>query len=112
MVYSSYKEYVTDIVDLVPPEVDDQFKKYLTDSLLLIAEDAWTDYLTGDRENYTLYDDELEMAWQKASHQQTQDMINKLVDLDLVQTGINKDGDIVYSITEDGKEYLKNNNSF
>lgn len=112
MKHQSYKMYVEDIVNLVPEEIDMEFKKYLTESLMPIAENAWTDYFIGDRENYMLYDDELELAWQKAAIEQTQDCINRLIDLDLIRSGVNENGDIVYSVSEEGIEYLKNNDSF
>lgn len=76
----------------------------------LIKEKAhlnWHFYLLGSRESYMFSDSELQELWDKASLDYLQTEINGLVDKGMLVAGINEEGEVVYSITEEGKKNLE-----
>lgn len=108
MNYASYEEYVNDIVSMVPSDVDDNFSDILKQYLLPVAEKYWTECLIGQRENYMLTEEDIDQAWNNTTMQIVEMTITKLSDLGLVNTGVNNNGEIVYSISNEGEEYIKN----
>jgi hypothetical protein len=108
MIHESYTEYLKEIIDLVPSDVDKPFIEILKETLLPIVIDRWTEYITGENETYYLSEEDLESAWKKASMTMTENSLRNLSELGLIKMGINEDGEILYSATEEGLEHIKN----
>jgi hypothetical protein len=108
MEHENYLEYLKEIIDLVPSDVDTTFIQALQEALLPIVKMRWADYETGETETYFLSEDDLADSWQKASFTITENALRNLSEFGLIKMGVNEDGEIVYSATEEGLEYIKN----
>ena len=117
MTHSSYLEYFLDLKNTfksgyegVQPEkeMDKDFEKIFLSLLMQTAKQAWSDYELSIRETYLLSERELEKVWADTTTESTNTMLEKLSNMGYITTGVNVNGDIVYSISEDGQEYLQN----
>ena len=117
MTHSSYLEYFLDLKNTfksgyegIQPEkeMDKDFEKTFLSLLMQTTKQAWSDYELSIRETYLLSESELEKVWSETAQENTNRMLIKLSDLGYITTGVNANGDIVYSISEDGQEYLQN----
>ena len=66
------------------------------------------EYLKGNRGGYEFTEEEVLDLWRQASDSYTQLVLNGLVDKGLVQVSVSDDGYLLYGLTEDGQEYVKN----
>ena len=116
MTHSSYLEYFLDLKNTfqsgyegVQPEkeMDKDFEKTFLSLLMETAKRAWSDYELSIRETYVLSESELEKVWSETAEENTNRMLSKLSDMGYITTGVNANGDIVYSISEDGREYIE-----
>ena len=116
MTHSSYLEYFLDLKNTfksgyegVQPEkeMDKDFEKTFLSLLMQTTKRAWSDYELSIRETYRLSESELEKVWSDTTEETLNNTLAKLSDLGFVTTGVNKDGNIVYSVSEDGREYLQ-----
>lgn len=87
--------------EVMPPELI----KYWCENVYSAAIKSYNDYLVGKRETFLLSENEMEEAYDKAGMSYTEDLLNGLLDKDMIQAGINKEGSIVYSLTEEGKKF-------
>ena len=108
MNHESYLDYLKDIIDLVPSDVDKPFIQALQEALLPIVKMRWSDYEAGEIETYFLSEDDLANSWQKASFTITENTLRNLSEFGLIKMGVNEDGEIVYSATKEGLDYIKN----
>ena len=117
MTHSSYLEYFLDLKNTFKSgyegvqqekEMDRDFEKTFLSLLMQTTKRAWSDYELSIRETYRLSESELEKVWSDTTEETLNNTLAKLSDLGFVITGVNKDGNIVYSISEDGQEYLQN----
>lgn len=113
-----YASTIRDII-LREPDIEDDpmpinLVKYWADNMYNACYDAYNNYILGKRDNYRLTDEESYEQYQKAGLQYTQELVDSLVDKDLLQVGVNPEGEIVYSATEKGmkatKQYELDNN--
>jgi hypothetical protein len=116
MTHSSYLEYFLDLKSTfqsgyegVQPEkeMDKDFEKTFLSLLMETTKRAWSDYELLIRETYLLSESELEKVWSDTTMESTNTMVEKLSNLGYITTGVNANGDIVYSISEDGREYIE-----
>ena len=116
MNYETYMEYFLDLKNTfqsgyegVQPEkdMDKDFEKTFLSNLLDKVKEAWYEYKSITRDSYLLTEEELEHVWNSSKEEMLSGMLARLSDLGYVKTGVNKDGDIVYSVSEDGQEYLQ-----
>ena len=77
---------------------------YLTQYIEDYVEQKWDRYLIGTEETFMLNDVEMEALFNKAGEQYAQDLINDLVDKDMLETYIGEDGEILYGLSELGKQ--------
>lgn len=119
MTHSSYLEYFLELKSTfqsgyegVQPEkeMDKDFEKTFLSLLMETTKQAWSEYELSMRETYLLSESELEKVWSDTIEDDLNKMLSKLSDLGYITTGINTNGDIVYSISEDGRDYLLNAN--
>lgn len=117
MTHSSYLEYFLDLKNTfksgyegVQPEkeMDKDFEKTFLSLLMQTTKRAWLDYELSIRETYLLSESELEKVWTDTTTESINIMLEKLSNMGYITTGVNVNGDIVYSISEDGQEYLQN----
>ena len=73
------------------------------------ADQTYADYIMGNRDSYLFDEVEMTTMFEVAKTNYIQNIINEMVDKDLLDVGIDENGDIVYSASEKGKEVLKNN---
>lgn len=79
---------------------------YWCEEIQICAEQFWGDYVIGKRDSYKFDEDEFTAAYNKAGIRYTEEIVDGLVEDGYVQMGIREDGEIVYSATDKGKEYL------
>jgi len=68
------------------------------------ANENWILYITGKRENFQFTLDEMEKLYNKANERYTNKAIESLLDKELIQCGIDINGEMVFSLTEKVKE--------
>ncbi len=73
----------------------------------ILADSRWMEYILGKRETYRFNADEVMDLYNKANERYVQEILNGLVDKDLIQAGINENGEMMYKITEEGSEIVK-----
>jgi len=108
MNHSSYKEYVDQVISVVPEEMDQEFIDLLKEEINPLAEKFWTEHLIGERDTYQLSDDDIELVWKNATIKMIENTLAKLSDFGLIDALVNKGGEIAYKISEDGEDYVKN----
>ena len=67
----------------------------------------WHMYILGSKETYMFSESEIQELWDKASMDYLQTEINALVDKGMLVAGINEEGEVVYSLTEEGKKHTE-----
>lgn len=63
----------------------------------------WSQYIIGKSETYLFDDEEFTSTFHKATQELLSETLSGLVEKNLVQLGVGEDGDILYSLTDDGK---------
>jgi hypothetical protein len=113
--YNSAQEYAQAMIDdIIALEktlpTNDQLPinllTYWCEEIQIWAEQCWNSYLAGKRDDYKFSEDEFTAAYNKAGIRYTEEVVDGLVEDGYVQMGIREDGEIVYSATNKGKEYL------
>lgn len=101
--------------DLELPEdqqMDPDFAKLWCKIVRKEANRKWSEYITGKSESYVFDEVEFEETFKRATEELVSETLSGLVEKNLVQLGVGEDGDILYSLTDDGKmeaEKLKGN---
>lgn len=110
------KEYTDSIINIIVEseelETPDVLLDHLREYILEECEQKYNNYILGKEETFILTDTEFEQLYKKASLKYIGDILDNLVDKDVVKTSVNENGDILYSLTEQGKhmvEYLNEN---
>lgn len=91
----------------VEERMDSKLFEYWCDEIKAFADETWRKYITGKRRDYRFNDEEVHQLYEKAGTRFVSDAITSLVDKDMVNIGVNKSGDLVYSLTDKGREYAK-----
>jgi len=116
MNYSNYLEYFLDLKSTfkegnnrVQPQkdLDDDFEKVFLANLLDKVRETWSDYECMSRDSYLLLEEELDRVWNASTEEMLNNMLARLSDIGYINTSVNRNGDIVYSVSEDGLEYLQ-----
>jgi len=68
------------------------------------ADETWADYIIGKRETFLMSDVEMKELYDNAGLRYVSELINGMVDKDLLQTYIDENGDILYGLTDKGKQ--------
>lgn len=68
-----------------------------------VANQKWFDYITGNIDTFLLSDEEFTDTINKAQEELISETLGDLVDKDYVKMAIGDDGEILYSLTEQGK---------
>tara|TARA_R110000868_G_scaffold404316_2_gene682337 strand:+ start:569 stop:940 length:372 start_codon:yes stop_codon:yes gene_type:complete len=110
--HNKYESYFLDMMKIFDEgtniseptkKLDDNFRQIFADKLISMIKNAWYDHKNFKRDTYILTEDELDIIFTEAKEESVSMSLMKLSDLDLIQTGINATGEIVYSLTEKGR---------
>jgi hypothetical protein len=77
------------------------------DDIYHLALNSYKDYLAGKKKDYHLTDEEVTESYKKATIQVTQNTLSGLLDKEMIELQVAENGNIVYSLTENGKTYLE-----
>lgn len=114
----SYQEYYTEVVKAIHETEaslaeDDRMPELLLklwiDNIHEFCKSAHQDYVLGKRNTYMMMETEYDEIFNKAGMEYTSELLNGLVDKELVEVGIDENGEIVYKTTDLGKQQLKDN---
>lgn len=83
-----------------------QLLHFWFEEIEILADKRWMEYILGKRESYRFNTGEVMDLYTKANERYVQEILNSLVDKDLIQAGIRNDGEIVYSITKEGRNVI------
>lgn len=77
------------------------------DEIKTLADETWSQYITGKRDMYEFNTEEFEQTFDNAGMRYTEEILNGLVDKGMVEVGVGKEGDILYKVTEEGIKHIK-----
>lgn len=86
--------------------MDARLLQYWCDEISTFANEAWHAYITGTRESYLFDDVEFRKLFDNAGLRYASDILNGLVDKDMIQVGVREDGEMVYSLTDKGRDHV------
>ena len=97
---------ITDEENQLPigERMPDGILKYLKEFIEAKADAYYTEYILGKRETFLISDVEMMEMFNKAGEAYVGDMLDNLVDKDMLQVGIDENGELVYSLSELGKK--------
>lgn len=87
------------------PEMPDELLNYWCENVYDLAINSYNDYLLGKKDSFMLDIQEIEQAYQNAGLQYTEDLLNGMLDKGVIEALINESGQIVYGLTEKGRNY-------
>jgi len=112
--HETYESYFNDIMKIYSiscsmhntgERLTGDFKNIFTELLLEKVKDNWKQYESGMREHYHLSDKEFDDVFKEAEYEMTFKSITKLTNLGFLEASIKSDGEVVYSLTEQGKRF-------
>jgi len=111
--YNSYHKDIMSVYDSTPSSfsveqsTNETFKNILSQFLLSKVKESWEDFESNKRESYYLTDKEFDSVFKEAELEMTFKSITKLSNLGFVKASIRADGEVVYSLTEEGKHFVE-----
>jgi hypothetical protein len=78
------------------------------ESIQEAAEQSYLDYVTGKRETFLLSDVEMKELFEEAGRKYVISLIDNMVDKDILETYVDEEGDILYGLTDKGKQMTIN----
>ena len=100
-----YARLLTETIKLADGPLPEQLVEYWCENIWELAVNSYNDYIAGKKDDYLLSDVDMEEAYESAGLRYTQEMVNDLVDKGMIQAGIGEGGEILYSLTEEGKKH-------
>jgi hypothetical protein len=88
-------------------ETDGELLEYCEKQIRPLCNTRFLEYIKGEAENYMLTEDEVIACYKEGTKQMISDALEGLYDKGILNLGIDEEGEVVYSLTEDGKEYVK-----
>lgn len=86
--------------------MDSRLLNYWTEEIRIFANETWHKYITGERESYLFDEEEMRKLYENAGLKYASDILNGLIDKEMIQVGVREDGELVYSLTDKGKNYV------
>lgn len=91
-------------------KLDSAMLKNLFKRIHEYANFSWEEYIKGGRESYLFTEDEMEMIFDIAIRDTTDELIEGLVEKEMVSiAAVNENGELLYSLTEKGEKYAEQN---
>ena len=100
-----YAKLLVETISEADGPLPEQLVKYWCNEVWDIAVNSYNDYLAGKKEDYLLSDDDMDEAYNRAGLKYTQEMVDDLVDRDMLQVSIGERGEILYTLTEEGRKF-------
>lgn len=86
--------------------MDSRLLNYWTEEIKNFADETWQKYIVGQRESYLFDEDEMKVLYEKAGLRYASDILNGLIDKEMIEVGVREDGELVYSLTDKGRDYV------
>ena len=100
-----YAQLLTDTIKAADGPLPEQLVEYWCEDIWEMAINSYNDYILGKKDDYLLSDIDMNEAYDRAGIRYTQEILNGLVDKGIVQAGVSEEGEILYSLTEEGKKH-------
>ena len=95
-------------VDLPTNErMDASLIRYWCNEIKEYADITWNKYIIGEREDFIFTDAEMKGLFEKAGMRYASDILDGLVDKDMLEVSISPKGELLYGLTEKGKDEIK-----
>lgn len=79
---------------------------YWVENIKEKVDETWLAYITGERDSYILTDKEMLSLYDEAGKKYASDLIDGMVDKEILETFVDENGDIVYGLSEKGKQMV------
>jgi hypothetical protein len=100
-----YARLLTETISQADGPLPEQLVEYWCEDIWEMAVNSYNDYIAGKKDDYLLSDVDMNEAYDRAGIRYTQEILNGLVDKGIVQAGVSEEGEILYSLTEEGKKH-------
>jgi len=90
--------------------MDSRLLSYWSEEIKIFADKTWHQYIIGKRESYFFNEDEMHKLYEAAGLRYASDILNGLIDKDMIQVGVREDGELVYSLSDKGRDYIQGEN--
>jgi len=102
IIINSLMEVEQDLSD--DEKTESGFLKHHFITISELADQTYSDYITGKRESYMFTEEEFVSTAHKAKENYIQELLNGMVDKDLLEVSIGESGDLLYGLSDSGKE--------
>ena len=100
-----YVKLLTSTIREADGPLPEELVEYWCEDIWEMAINSYNDYITGKKDDYLLSDVDMNEAFDRAGIRYTQEILNGMVDKGVVQASIGEGGEILYSLTEEGKKH-------
>ena len=85
--------------------IDSKMLQYWCEEIQIFSNKTWEEYIMGNRESYMFSEGELKKLYENAGLKYASDILNGLVDKEMIEVSVSEKGELVYSLTEKGRNY-------
>jgi hypothetical protein len=108
MTHNSYMEYFSEMKKVLSKTIEDRdYKKYFLAELLETIKWNWDLYENEECSTYMLDEEQLSAVHETAKNNVVNETLCSLSDKGLISVSVNCNGELVYSITDEGLNYLE-----
>ena len=100
-----YAKLLTDTLRQADGPLPDELVEYWCENVWEMAVNSYNNYVAGKKDDYLLSDEDITEAYERAGIRYTQEILNGMVDKGIVQANVGEGGEILYSLTEEGKKH-------
>lgn len=100
-----YARLLTETIKEADGSLPEELVEYWCEDIWEMAVNSYNDYIAGKKDDYLLSYVDMNEAFDRAGIRYTQEVVNGLVDNGMIQAGISENGEILYSLTEEGKKH-------
>ena len=100
-----YAKLLTSTIKEADGSLPEELVEYWCEDVWEMAVNSYNDYILGKKDDYLISDVDMSEAFDRAGIRYVQEMVNGLVDNGMMQAGVGEDGEILYSLTEEGKKH-------
>ena len=100
-----YAKLLTNTLRQADGPLPDELVEYWCENVWEMAVNSYNDYISGKKDDYLLLDEDITEAYERAGIRYTQEILNGMVDKGIVQANVGEGGEILYSLTEEGKKH-------
>jgi len=100
-----YARLLTSSIKEADGPLPDELVEYWCENVWEMAVNSYNNYISGKKDDYLLLDEDITEAYERAGIRYTQEILNGMVDKGIVQANVGEGGEILYSLTEEGKKH-------